>query len=569
MAIWYVRPNTSHSGTRNGTSYANAWGGWSEVVWGVSGVSVGDTLYVCGAHSYAASITVGAHLAGSEPQRVTISGSAPEESGSITFTASGSVVMARAWTTLRDLTINGFNANVPLVDISANSTQNRVVRCRLVSGGNGSGVRLNATGSTTLADIRIEECGFFGTFNAGEGCVHLNATVAASVVIVDGLRVSGCTFNASARFGVRAGFQAAVDATSKIRNTVIIDNTFTRCSTAVMVFNAGGRPITNEGLLVARNDCRALPVDSAGEGGLALLTGVTSSVELGAPTVELNRCDDSTGTWGGVFFNDCTGLVIRNNYFRNIKTTATQNRGHGIAVSSAVTGAEIYGNYFEDVVGLPGVADTGAVINFRGGGASVNVYNNVAVGCRYFLRATNIGASCVVEHNTALDCRIDGINLGAGAGIANLTGRNNLLVAANASVPSVNNSSTAWTQENFNAFCGFAAPIGHTPGANSITPSTPKLTASGKPDAGSVLQGAGTTTSRTTDFLGAARSGSTPTIGAMEAESSALARDSGDTTYSGTGPQSPVVPELWQNVPMRARLKYRNHWKDSPWYAAG
>jgi len=34
MATWYVRPNTSHSGSRNGTSYATAWGGWTEIVWG-------------------------------------------------------------------------------------------------------------------------------------------------------------------------------------------------------------------------------------------------------------------------------------------------------------------------------------------------------------------------------------------------------------------------------------------------------------------------------------------------------------------------------------------------------
>lgn len=48
-ANWYVRPSTGGVyGSDNGTSYANAWNSLSDVVWGVSGVNTGDTLYVCG-----------------------------------------------------------------------------------------------------------------------------------------------------------------------------------------------------------------------------------------------------------------------------------------------------------------------------------------------------------------------------------------------------------------------------------------------------------------------------------------------------------------------------------------
>jgi hypothetical protein len=537
-------------------------------VWGAGGVSLGDTLYVCGAHTYGASISVGAHLAASEPERVTISGAAPEESGSITFSASGTFTLARAWTTLRDISVFGFNANVPVVDISLNSTQNRIVRSRIVGGGNGLCVQLNATASTSLADIRIEDCEFSGQINSGQAIIHLNALAAGSVVICDGLTVSGCSFSVTnAKQGVRVFFAATVDATSKVRNFVAKNNRLTRCSTAFIIFNAAGRPITNEGLSIRGNDVRDLPVDAAGEGGLALLTGVTSSAELGAPRVEGNRAINMVGTWGGVFFNDCTGLEILNNYFDGITTTTAQNRGHGVAVSSAVTGAVIADNVFRNIVGVAS-ADSGAAINFRGGGASVAVYNNLVIGCDHFIRSTNAGAGCVVEHNTAFEVRQSAIE-NTGATINNVVARNNFFVAGLPAAESVNNSSTAWTNENFNAFCGFAAPVGHSLGANSITPSLPKLTDGGKPDAGSVLEGAGTTTTRTTDFLGAARSATTPTIGVMEAEAAALARDSGDTIYSGAGPQSPVVPELWQNVPRRARLKYRNHWRDSPWYSAG
>lgn len=48
-AAWHVREDTTHSGTRNGTSYANAWGGWSEINW--ASISPDDTIYIEGAHS--------------------------------------------------------------------------------------------------------------------------------------------------------------------------------------------------------------------------------------------------------------------------------------------------------------------------------------------------------------------------------------------------------------------------------------------------------------------------------------------------------------------------------------
>lgn len=47
-ATWYVRPTPQ--GSHDGTSYANAWGALTNVVWGVSGVNNGDTLYVAGLH---------------------------------------------------------------------------------------------------------------------------------------------------------------------------------------------------------------------------------------------------------------------------------------------------------------------------------------------------------------------------------------------------------------------------------------------------------------------------------------------------------------------------------------
>jgi len=68
---WYVRPAGGDYGSENGTSYANAWDGLNNVVWGVGGVVAGDTLYVCGLHLRIHSS--GSHVAG---WMIPVSGSA-------------------------------------------------------------------------------------------------------------------------------------------------------------------------------------------------------------------------------------------------------------------------------------------------------------------------------------------------------------------------------------------------------------------------------------------------------------------------------------------------------------
>ena len=53
---WYVRPSGGTYGSEDGTSYANAWDGFSNIVW--ASIMPGDTLYVCGTHTQL--LTVGA-----------------------------------------------------------------------------------------------------------------------------------------------------------------------------------------------------------------------------------------------------------------------------------------------------------------------------------------------------------------------------------------------------------------------------------------------------------------------------------------------------------------------------
>jgi hypothetical protein len=66
---WYVRPSGGSYGDEDGTSYDNAWDGFSHITWGSGGVLAGDTLYVDGTH-YDAYLSV--HVSGTAANYVNI-----------------------------------------------------------------------------------------------------------------------------------------------------------------------------------------------------------------------------------------------------------------------------------------------------------------------------------------------------------------------------------------------------------------------------------------------------------------------------------------------------------------
>ena len=80
-ADWFVRPAGQVYGSQNGTSYANAWPGLSNVEWGADGVQAGDTLYVCGTHYEWNGLHIGA--SGTPEARIIINGDCPGDTGTI------------------------------------------------------------------------------------------------------------------------------------------------------------------------------------------------------------------------------------------------------------------------------------------------------------------------------------------------------------------------------------------------------------------------------------------------------------------------------------------------------
>jgi len=74
---WYVRPAGGSYGAEDGTSYAAAWDGLLNVVWGVGGVVAGDTLYVCGLHVH--DMTSSAYNATQADITISVSGTSGNE----------------------------------------------------------------------------------------------------------------------------------------------------------------------------------------------------------------------------------------------------------------------------------------------------------------------------------------------------------------------------------------------------------------------------------------------------------------------------------------------------------
>lgn len=100
-ADWYVRPLTTPGtyGGEDGTTYADAWNGFQNIVWGGAGVVAGDTLYVAGTHH--GKMTVGASGTVGSPITITAYGSGATISGATNYntTAQWTSLGSNLWAT--------------------------------------------------------------------------------------------------------------------------------------------------------------------------------------------------------------------------------------------------------------------------------------------------------------------------------------------------------------------------------------------------------------------------------------------------------------------------------------
>lgn len=489
MATWYVRPDTSHSGTRNGTSYATAWGGWSSIVWGGAGVTAGDTLYVCGAHAYSAKVEIGAH-AGTTTNRTTIRGDYEPDPGSLTF-ATGSnrwLENGRANTIIRNLTIRGGSTHC--IFATAAATLSDYVGNTFISDNNNAALSFWASNGQNHADVLVEGNTFrcVGTGLAGGKAPTIEwfMSEAAGVSTLTRFKIRKNFFDrcntAGSAFSVMQLRVDPVASTScSITDLEIEGNTFRNCRGVCIRLrddHTGDTYDRFKGVKIRNNafyDCSE--TNTAGTGGCISVGsfGPSTTFGWGRNEVTGNRGYRIGGAAGGIncFYGS---YYIANNYFEDLSTTTID--ACAILVDYGCRDVLIMNNRWRNLPGKAGVFNSGAgimVLNSTNIRCFGNVGQNMRIGLFIGSATGGIpnGQSAKLHNNTMFECTVYGIYMHADADRANVSMYNNTFQGTGHTV--YNNSASAWSLEDYNNFDGFASgTYQHTLGANdkseSMTP---------------------------------------------------------------------------------------------------
>ena len=455
MTTWYVRPDISHSGTRNGTSYATAWGGWPEIAWGGAGVVGGDTLYVCGAHTFGAITGIGNHGA-TVNSRVTIRGDYAPSPGSMKIAAGPFYFnINRSYTTLNNITITAGTGSC-IVITGAPSIGVTIQGCTFY-GAAASIIRLLVVDTWSYVDMTIDSNRFSGSLGGGGGSAIEWYAQTALTCTVTNLQVTNNNFTncSSARSVILLRALNTVLPGTKMADIVVANNTFQDCGAVMMEIygpevvdrNIGiqihGNRITNQ-LLVG------------GIGGAIVIGGFgqSTNASFGPNLIYDNRAYGLAGPSG--FINPFYGLyIIFNNYAENISTQSID--GCGILFDHGCHDTVAFGNEFHNITGT-GVPDYTSgfgilVLDATNCVAFGNIFDGCVMGIGYGNKV--MGQSSNIYNNTFLKCSLSGVNGNGSAGIINNLVRNNLLTATSAAVPSVRFLAGTLAGESNNCFYGF------------------------------------------------------------------------------------------------------------------
>lgn len=501
MTIWYVRPDTSHSGTRNGTSYDTAWGGWSAVVWGASGVKGGDVLYVCGVHVLTNYIQTGVHN-GAAGSPATISGGYGPDPGTLVFTpGSFFFLVGKDYTTVEDLTLRGGTSHSFYLYPTAELKGVTIRRCNLIGGVGNAIIGISASDGQSFSDLMISDCDFTGGTGAPLGGA-ISWTVAASGLPVSSLtrvtihnnRFTECTGD---RAVVQLRMETGANAAATMADIVITDNVFRDCPTLAMEIigpaltgfpeyygrNTGLRITGNKFYNMTANDLEFNLGGAMGIGGF----GPSLTSGFGSNVIARNEAYWIEGPSG--FLNLFYGTFrVFDNYGEDIY--ASQADGNAILIDHGCVDTVCHNNYFRRVMGHPDAENSGCgfmILNSTGN----TVYGNVIDGCKIgvYIGNKTIGQSCNVYNNTFKDCTFAGYYALSTADMAANLIRNNIFTGA-PSVPSVLIKGGTMTGESGNCYHGFTNPVGHTLHASNIT-DNPELDGDYRP-AAAALTGTGT-----------------------------------------------------------------------------
>lgn len=462
MATWWVRPDTSHSATRNGTSYATAWGGWSSIVWGGSGVAAGDTLMVCGEFASATTLSVGAH-GGTDGNEVWIRGDYEPDPGRITFSSTANLTL-RSHTEIRGLTItqgsgagmfiNG-HTNVGVEECVFNGTANvPAINCSTASG-------------TNTADIRIR----WNTFNNVGYALRWLATTASATTatLADMIAEYNTVTNHPANTGSVGGFEVrmevGVDASCFAQRIRFSRNAVSGPGRAFIVASGGGPPPATDKF----TDITFADNEANNVGTAFMLYGSQANNH-----VVRNRVRGTDGLSGGLDVMSSGGVFVAWNDFADHTTTGVD--GNSCIIGDLTDGAWVAFNRFRNAQGNTGAVNSGASLMLNAC-RNVSVYSNLLAGSRYGLWVNDNSSYSGIESlsvtNNTIAAREVAVYLrrisGSPADMGELSMQNNLLIGEQSGAVSMLNDWPDSPDEDYTWRWMLDAPTGHTFGANGST----------------------------------------------------------------------------------------------------
>lgn len=503
MATWYVRPNISHSGSRNGTSYATAWGGWTEIVWGVGGVTALDTLYICGAHSYSTITTVGNHT-GTSGNEVTIRGDYAEDPGSLSY-ATATYLATRSHTKWLNLSISGVSRCM----LSGTLTNHTMTNVSFFGGVNPI-FSLYASTGNNYTDLSFVNCFFTGggALNVPGShvafdwfCANTSAISTVTRLTFDSCVFENVNLSGTGRGVVGLRTEQDTDVSSIVSDLIFKHNTFYNCVGHALEALDGhsiGAASPQYGLWkgarVFNNKVYNQQVDVTRVlgGGFSLFGfSQSTSASFGSNLVSYNLVDGAVGQAGGVNVGYGTS-IIEYNTFKNLSTESID--ACGILIDLAALDCIVRYNHCENLMGKNQVINSGCAIMILNAN-NIQVYSNTAknVKCGVFFGSMTLGNTSYVYSNTFIDCIDYGVFVSSLASRSSIYCKNNIFSSLSSSTTiSIQDDVGGWTNEDYNYFStSFLTAVNHTMGANNIT-QNPKLKFLYFPFTGSSAIAAGT-----------------------------------------------------------------------------
>jgi hypothetical protein len=463
---YYVRPS---GGTGGGTSYADAFNGWSSTA--VNALGNGDTLWVCDHHD----ITAGANPSGSgisgsprtirgDTDNAPDSGAAGHD-GSITSTTNIIGLNNRSWWIFRDLTLLSTGSTGV---ISMNNEMHDLVFLNLdVSCTGGPGLFWNFNVDTAdwyniLFDTcTIHDCATDG-FRARMTSASLNSTI-------DSLTFRDCTSKDNGGSGIDLQIRdvsGTAGVAAKFSN-IEFDNCEITGNYERGIYAHDGRDGGSDGSGTGTSiseDIRVVNCNISGNGlngsgaaGGLIVQGFKSSTNaFGKNLISGNMMNHNIGPNSAlnVFWNEY--LIIEDNQTNYSTINTGSVDGNGILIdyrNSNLIARRNESSHNTGLTEVPVIKNSGIGIMVLGG-TNIEVYNNFGIGNKVGIYASSPSPNININiyNNTFLECFDTLIRIRYATDATDITFANNILTGSVGTEDIINNEVATDIVMNNNMF---------------------------------------------------------------------------------------------------------------------